>query len=228
MIFNLTNGVTDKLKAMCLRRNLLKEIFGVKLDKIPFKTMTEKMICDDIIGYVRYPVCVAGPVKINDQKKKHISISTSDMSHINRGFKVIDEACSGVTVVAVPSSKTEYNVTAHVSIPMLNTPDHKIDPASNAANVISAIFLCTGHDICNVDKNCITTTEYNVETKLLRFGIQLPCLEIGRSLHEDNGAVLEAMGIKNNMQLAEIVGATVLAHELNSATTLAEKVNMCI
>ncbi len=94
------------------------------------------------------------------------------------------------------------------------------------ANVIAALFIATGQDPAHVVECSIGITTAEVMEKDLYVSIYLPDLMVGTvgggtGLATQKEA-LSILGVKNSMQLAEVIGAAVLAGEISLLASLSE------
>jgi hydroxymethylglutaryl-CoA reductase (NADPH) len=105
---------------------------------------------------------------------------------------------------------------------------------ANAANTIAAIFAATGQDLAQIVESSSAFDKAEVlENGSLRFGVFLPCLEIGTigggTGYATAKECLEILGCygagkkpgDNAKKFAEIIGAAVTAQEINLLGTLA-------
>ncbi|CAE7558640.1 hmgB, partial [Symbiodinium microadriaticum] len=107
---------------------------------------------------------------------------------------------------------------------------------AHAANIVTAVYLATGQDPAqNVESsNCLTVMEYADDGTSLHVSVTMPSIEVGTvgggtHLPAQSGC-LDICGVRgasrvaagdNARQLAQIVGASVLAGELSLMAALA-------
>lgn len=106
---------------------------------------------------------------------------------------------------------------------------------ANAANTVAAVFAATGQDLAQVVESSSCFDHAEVDGAGLRFGVTLPCLEVGvlgggtgfgtarecLALMGCAGVGRDADDNENARRLAELIGAAVTAQELNLLCTLA-------
>lgn len=106
---------------------------------------------------------------------------------------------------------------------------------ANAANTVAAVFAATGQDLAQVVESSTCFDQAVVDKTGLRFGVTLPCLEVGvhgggtgfgtarecLTLMGCAGVGRDADDNENARRLAELIGAAVTAQELNLLCTLA-------
>ena len=90
---------------MKLRRKFYNENYNLNLNKIDYKNYDYNKIynrnCENVIGIIKLPLGLVGPVNIN--KKNHIiPISTTEgalVGSINNGYKIISECSDGINFI---------------------------------------------------------------------------------------------------------------------------------
>jgi len=107
-IYNLEKKNTNYDECIDLRRKHYEENYNLNLKDLPKKNYNYKSIinknCENVIGYVRLPVGIVGPININN-KERLIPISTTEgalVGSINRGASFIkktsDNGISSITI----------------------------------------------------------------------------------------------------------------------------------
>ena len=106
---------------------------------------------------------------------------------------------------------------------------------SNYANMLAAVYIATGQDAANVVEGSMgTTTAKLMQDGSLEFMVDIPCVIVGtvgggtsNPYAKRHLEMMQCYGGgdplgSNGLKLAEIIGATVLAGELNTLASLAD------
>ncbi|MBI3033200.1 3-hydroxy-3-methylglutaryl-CoA reductase [Candidatus Woesearchaeota archaeon] len=97
---------------------------------------------------------------------------------------------------------------------------------ANAANTVAGIFAATGQDLAQLPESTACFTHAEQTEQGIRFGVSLPNLEVGVvGGGTGYGTARECLSLlgclpNNVLKFAEIIGAAVLAQELNLLCTL--------
>lgn len=102
---------------------------------------------------------------------------------------------------------------------------------AHSANILAAIFLATGQDIAHIAECSMNVTTVEEDEKGVYISVYLPDLVVGivgggTGLATQSEA-LSILRVKNSQELAEVIGASVLAGELSLLASLAENSLAC-
>jgi hydroxymethylglutaryl-CoA reductase (NADPH) len=99
---------------------------------------------------------------------------------------------------------------------------------AHAANMIAALYIATGQDPAQVVEGSMVTTTCEVVDDGLYVSVRLPCVEVGTvgggtrlPCQSEALSMIGCLGDGKSPQLAEIVGAVVLAGELSTLSAQA-------
>lgn len=147
----------------------------------------------------------------------------------NRGFKVWAEAIiSKQTVKDVLKTTPEEIFEVWLAKCMLGSAmSGSLGFNAHYANIVAAFFAATGQDIAHtVEGSMGITTVKVLKNDDLYFSVYLPAVMLGTVGGGTNLATqkeaIEIIGVKTSNELAEVLGAAVLAGELSLLSSLAE------
>ena len=129
-IYNLEKQNKDYNQCINLRRKFYNEKYKLNIDKLPIDNYNYSSIvnknCENVIGYVRLPVGIVGPITINNEDK-FVPISTTEgalVGSINRGAGFIKKTSEkGITAITIDKGITRspiINVKKISNIPLLH------------------------------------------------------------------------------------------------------------
>jgi len=123
--FNLENDLEDYERAVKIRRMLVEQKTGRKVEKLPYQNYNYAAIhgqcCENVIGMVGIPVGVAGPLLV-DGKEYFIPMATTEgalVASTTRGCKAIS-MCGGVTTELLADGMTRAPVLTTPSVTVSN------------------------------------------------------------------------------------------------------------
>ena len=178
-------------------------------------------------------VSVAGNV---DSDKK-ASRRTHDLG---RGYEVQAEALIQPAVISsiLKTTPEKMLAVAHAKLDVGSTVAGALGRNLHAANVIAALYLATGQDAAHVVEGSLADTEVTAEEDGLRMKVRCPALMVGirgggttlPAQHQSLALLLKTRTLRQRSvqaqlhpakQLAESIGAAVLAGELSLLAALA-------